>query len=239
MRRCGRVASAAEFAPSFPRRLAWQSARALAGVKPKLVRAARPRGRALRRRRARLRNRRPTAARAGHTASSIGAAHIEEGAAYTPAPIAAAHIEERTAHTASRVEAAQVAAAHIEEEAGHNIAAVRTARRHIAAHMANWPIAPAAMAGSPPPRCVSAVSGQRPVESGQRPADARTRARRRGCCWDFRRSERFRSCSLPRRPPPRTVSRRKRRDAIVAWSYIYPCQKLTQPQSSGSKTLPK
>src|SRR5215470_3768033 len=232
MRRCGRVASAAEFAPSFPRRLAWQSARALAGVKPKLVRAARPRGRALRRRRARLRNRRPTAARAGHTASSIGAAHIEEGAAYTPAPIAAAH-------TASRVEAAQVAAAHIEEEAGHNIAAVRTARRHIAAHMANWPIAPAAMAGSPPPRCVSAVSGQRPVESGQRPADARTRARRRDCCWHFRRSARFRSCSLPRRPPPRTGSRRKRRDAIVAWSYIYPCQKLTQPQSSGSKTLLK
>src|SRR5215470_2599625 len=235
MRRCRRVASAAEFAPSFPRTLtpAWRSAPALAEVKPKSVRAARPRGRASRRRPPRLGNWTLTAARAVHKASWIGAADIAERAAHTPAQIAAGHIEEGAARRR-----APVVAAHIEEQAAH-IAAARIARRHIAARMANWSIAPAATAGSPPPRCVSAVSGQRPVESGQRPADARTRARRRDCCWHFRRSARFRSCSLPRRPPPRTGSRRKRRDAIVAWSYIYPCQKLTQPQSSGSKTLLK
>src|SRR5215468_7324546 len=144
MRRCGRVASAAEFAPSFPRRLAWQSARALAEVKPKLVRAARPRGRASRRP-PRRRNRTLTAARAVHKASWIGAAHIAEGAA---------HIAQRAAHTLARIAAAQIEeeAAHIADQAAH-IAAARTARRHIAARtakarMANWSIAPAAMAGS-------------------------------------------------------------------------------------------
>jgi hypothetical protein len=168
-----------------------------------------------------------------HTASSIGAAHIAERAAHTPAPIAGAYIEERGARTA-----APAVAAHIAEQAAH-IAAARTARRHIEARTANWPIAPAAMAGSPPPRCVSAVSGQRLVESGRRPADARTRVRRRDCCSDFHRSGKSPSCSLPRRSPQRTGTRRKRRDAIVAWSYIYPCQKLTQPQSSASKTSSK
>src|SRR5260370_15812953 len=99
MPRCRRVASAAAFAPSFPPTLTpvWRSARALPEVKPQSVRAAPPRGRAWRRRRPRLRNRTPSAARAVHTASSIGTAHIAERAAHTPAPLAAAHIEEGTA----------------------------------------------------------------------------------------------------------------------------------------------